>query len=82
MSDKPGNKDEVQGEGDYKSAKKFDDAEQEFVGSGGVETAGSPAPKSADEAEDMERAEQTGRGHSKGEDPTIVNSKPRERDSR
>jgi len=65
MSDK----DKVQGEGDYKSAKKFDKEEQDFVKSGAVEkAAGKAEPKSDEEAREMLRAEKIGRSHSKGED--------------
>jgi hypothetical protein len=61
--------DKVQGEGDYKSAKKFDEAEQGFVKSGGIEkAAGKAEPKSAEEAEELKHAEQIGRSHSKGDD--------------
>ncbi|HEX4329379.1 MAG TPA: hypothetical protein VH105_21510 [Burkholderiales bacterium] len=63
------NKDQVQGEGDYKSAKKFDKAERDFVKSGAVEKAAHKAePKSDAEAREMLRAEKIGRSHSKGED--------------
>jgi hypothetical protein len=72
MSKKQAAQDQVQGEGDYKSAKKFDQAEQDFIKSGGVEkAAGKAAPRSAEEAEDMETAEEIGRSHSKGEDTDI-----------
>lgn len=65
-------KDEVQGEGDYKSAKKFDKMESDFVKSGGVEkNAGKAAPKDDAEARDMEQAEQAGRSHSKGDDKSL-----------
>ena len=62
-------KDEIQGEGDYKSARKFDKAERDFVKSGAVEKAAHEAePKSDEEAQEMLRAEKIGRSHSKGED--------------
>lgn len=65
MSDK----DKVQGEGDYKSAKKFDKDERDFVKSGAVEKAGHKAePKTDEEAREMLRAEKIGRSHSEGED--------------
>jgi hypothetical protein len=68
MSDK----DQVQGEGDYKSAEKFNQAERAFVKSGAVEkAAGEAEPKSADEARQMKDAEQAGRSHSKGEDASF-----------
>ena len=62
--------DKVQGEGDYEAARNFVDAEREFVESGQVQkAAGDAAPKTAAEAAELERAEQEGRSHSKGEVP-------------
>jgi hypothetical protein len=59
----------VQGEGDYDSAKKFDDEEAAFVKSGKVDQAARDAePKSQAEADDMKKAEETGKSRSKGED--------------
>jgi len=65
MSDK----DQVQGEGDYKSAEKFNQAERAFVKSGAVEKEkGRAEPKSAAEAQEMNQAEKIGRSHAKPED--------------
>jgi hypothetical protein len=62
-------KDQVQGEGDYESARKFNQAEREFVKSGAAGKSTHQAePKSAAEALEMLRAEKIGRSHSKGED--------------
>ena len=59
----------VQGEGDYESAKKFDDAEVAFVKSGRVEQAARDAePKSQAEADEMIKAEEIGKSRSKGDD--------------
>jgi len=59
----------VQGEGDYDSAKKFDDDEAAFVKSGRVDQAAREAPpKSQAEADEMAKAEETGKSRSKGED--------------
>jgi len=59
----------VQGEGDYESAKKFDDDEVAFVKSGRVDKAARDAePKSQAEADEMRKAEETGKSRSKGED--------------
>ncbi len=59
----------VQGEGDYESAKKFDDDEASFVKSGRVDQAARDAePKSQAEADAMNKAEETGKSRSKGED--------------
>jgi hypothetical protein len=62
----------VRGEGDYKSARRFDDAEQAFVKSGRVEdAAGKAAPDSDQEAQAMTDAEEAGRSRSK--DQTVPN---------
>ncbi|TMH37503.1 MAG: hypothetical protein E6H66_02320 [Betaproteobacteria bacterium] len=61
----------VQGEGDYESAKRFDDDEAAFVKSGRVDQAARDAvPKSQAEADEMKNAEEKGKSRSKGEDPT------------
>jgi hypothetical protein len=59
----------VQGEGDYKSAKKFDDDERAFVKSGRVDKAArEAAPRSQAEADEMKKAEEVGKSRSRGED--------------
>jgi hypothetical protein len=59
----------VRGEGDYESAKKFDDEEVAFVKSGRVDKAARDAePRSQAEANEMKKAEETGKSRSKGED--------------
>ncbi len=59
-------KSKVQGEGDYASAKKFDDAERAFVESGKVEKAAKDAaPRNAQEEAEMRKAEAEGRSHAK-----------------
>ena len=61
-------KDDVQGEGDYEAARRYDKAAREFAESGRVEPAAhDAAPESAAEAEAMKRAEEIGKSHSKGE---------------
>jgi len=61
-------KDEVQGEGDYEAARRYDKAAREFAESGKVEPAAhEAAPGSAAEADEMKRAEEAGKSHSKGE---------------
>jgi hypothetical protein len=66
------NKDEVQGEGDYEAGRRYDKASREFAQSGRVEPAArDAAPHDAREAEDMERAEDVGKSHAKGEDPLL-----------
>jgi hypothetical protein len=68
----------VQGEGDYVSAKKFDDAETAFVKSGRVEQAARDAkPKSKAEADEMAKAEEIGKSRSRGEDPSMKKRSPK-----
>ena len=67
MSSTP-KKDEVQGEGDYEAARRYDKAARDFAESGKVEPAAhEAAPESAEQAEEMKRAEEIGKSHSKGE---------------
>jgi len=66
---------EVQGEGNYKAAKDYNEGERKFVKSGKVDAAARKAkPKSDAEVEEMKRAEQVGRSHAKEEDPAIKRS--------
>ena len=70
--------DKVQGEGNYKAAEQYDQAQRKFVKSGQVEQAArDAAPKSPAEADEMERAEQAGRSRAKDEDPNV--KRPRSR---
>lgn len=72
----PTNKDEVQGEGDYDAARRYDKATREFAESGKVEPAAhDAAPTSEREAEEMKRAEEIGKSHAKGEDPLLKGSR-------
>ena len=60
---------DVQGEGNYDAARQYDDAQRAFVDSGRVERAArDAAPRSSDEARQLEQAEREGKSHSKGED--------------
>ena len=60
----------VQGEGNYEATRRFDKAERDFVESGKVDDAARKAqPENAEQAREMEQAEQTGKSHSKGEAP-------------
>ncbi|MEP7301047.1 MAG: hypothetical protein ABI699_05915 [Caldimonas sp.] len=60
--------DAVQGEGDYEAGRRYDKAAREFAESGKVEPAAhEAAPDSAAEADEMKRAEEVGKSHSKGE---------------
>ncbi len=54
----------VQGEGDYDAARRFDKDEQNFVKRADVDKlARQAAPKSKEEAEDLKKAEEIGRSH-------------------
>ena len=56
----------IQVEGDYDSAKKYDEQARAFAESGKVEQAAkAAAPRNAQEREDMRRAEAEGRSHAK-----------------
>jgi hypothetical protein len=62
----------IQGEGDYEAARRFNEAEAEFVKAGRVpDAADKAAPRSSNEKEEMERAEQRGRQRAKEEDPAV-----------
>ena len=64
--------DPVQGEGDYAAGRRYDKAAREFAESGQVEPAArDAAPDSAEEAEQMQQAEEAGKSHSKGEGPLV-----------
>lgn len=63
---------EVQGEGNVEAAKNYNDAQRKFIKSGGVEAAsGKAKPKSKQEADELARAEASGRSRAKEEDPAV-----------
>jgi hypothetical protein len=63
----------VQGEGDYESARVFNESERRFVESGRVPAAArAAAPRSESERQDMADAEQHGRKRTRGEDPLVA----------
>jgi hypothetical protein len=67
----------LQGEGNYEAARRYDESQKRFVQSGRMKKAAQDAaPKSAQEAEDLKRAEEAGKSRSKGEDPSIVRPVP------
>ena len=69
MSTTP-SKDQIQGEGDYEAGRRYDKASREFAESGRVEPAAhDAAPEDEREAKELERAEEEGKSHSKGEGP-------------
>jgi hypothetical protein len=59
---------DLQGEGNYDATRRYDKAARKFAKSGKVKEAAQAArPDSAEEAAELERAEQEGKSHSKGE---------------
>ncbi len=68
MADNPQKpKSEVQGEGDYKAARRYNEATREFVKDEDVaEAARDAEPQSAGEEQQLERAEQAGRAAREG----------------
>jgi hypothetical protein len=63
---------DVQGEGNVEAARRFNQAERDFVASGKVRKgAEEAAPDDAAQARDLERAEDVGRSHAKDEDPAV-----------
>jgi hypothetical protein len=69
---KPPGKSEVQGEGDYKAGRRYNEATREYVEENDVSEAARDAePASANEQQNLERAEQKGRQRAKDEDPLL-----------
>ena len=72
MADKQPKNNEVQGEGDYKAARRYNEATRESVKNDDVADAAREAePKSRGEAQQLERAEQVGRERAKEEDALL-----------
>ena len=68
----PNVKSEVQGEGDYKAARRYNEATREFVQDEDVaEAARDAEPKGASEEQQLEQAERAGRQRAKDEDPLL-----------
>ena len=62
--------DQVQGEGDYKAARRHRVSVESFVKAGKVDQAAHDAlPSTPREEEELLQAERAGESHSKGEDP-------------
>ena len=75
--------DELQGEGNYDAARRYNKATREHAQSHDVEREAREAePANADEARDMERAEQKGRSRASEEDPLLDDPESIDRDSR
>ena len=63
---------EMQGEGNRTAARHYNQATKRFVEQGKVGPAAEASkPASPGEQRDMERAEEEGRSHAKGEDPQL-----------
>lgn len=63
---------DLQGEGNYVAGRRYDEATKRYVDEGKVEAAAAAAkPDSPQEQRDMERAEEEGKSHAKGEDPAL-----------
>lgn len=64
---------QVQGEGDYESAQRYNDSVRSFVDSGKVSEAARKAkPETPQVQQELENAERAGVSHSKGEDPGVT----------
>jgi hypothetical protein len=63
---------DLQGEGNYDATRRYNKATREFVEAGKVDPAAQAArPESPQQAENLERAEEAGKAHAKGEDPAL-----------
>jgi hypothetical protein len=70
-------RDNVKGEGNYKAAREFDEAERKFVHSEKLDQAiRNVAPKSEAEKREMEDAEERSRQRAKEEDPALLRKPP------
>ncbi|MDN3920649.1 hypothetical protein [Roseateles violae] len=66
QQDKPEQDSELQGEGNYDATRRYDQKLRRFVQSGQVpEAAERAAPRSEEEAREMEQAEEEGRSHAR-----------------
>lgn len=67
----------TQGEGDYRSARAYDEHVRRTVESGQVEKKAQEAEKAIEgkEGEELRRAEEIGKRHSHGEDPALNKKK-------
>lgn len=73
----PSDDKDLQGEGNYEASRRYDKAAHEFAQSGKVDDAARAArPLTPEEAEELYRAEQAGKSHSKGEDPAVAAPSP------
>ena len=64
--------DKEHGEGNYKASRDYNERTKRFIESGKVEEAAQDAaPHDAQEAAEMQDAEEVGRSHAKEEDPAL-----------
>ena len=78
LSMKPADDRKVQGEGDYKSDRKYTESAHAFVKSGKVEeVARNAKPATPKDEQEMQQAEKAGESHSKGEDPALKHAPAR-----
>lgn len=78
MNDKTKNQpiDKVHGEGNYEASREYNEATRQFVKAGKVDEAvRKAAPKTPEEAAEMERAERAGKAPMKEEDPALQDQK-------
>ena len=72
MADPQTDEQKVQGEGDYEATRRYRKRTEEFLENNDVEKAAlRAAPEDEVEAEQLERAEEIGKGRAKGEDPAL-----------
>lgn len=78
-----GGNDQIQGEGDYRSAQRYDQSARAFAESGKVDEAARNAkPANGAQAQDLRDAEAQGLSHSKGEDPALPHAARSKEDKR
>ena len=71
-NENPGEPNQVQGEGDYEATRRYRKRTEEFLENNDVEKAAlRAAPDDAQEAEELEQAEEAGRNRAKAEDPAL-----------
>jgi hypothetical protein len=67
-----GDKQKIQGEGDYEATRRYRKRTEEFLENNDVdEAAQRAAPDDAAEAEELEAAEEAGKSRAKAEDPAV-----------
>jgi hypothetical protein len=63
---------DLQGEGNYEASRRYRERTEQFIESGRVEEAAKKAaPRSDEEAQELDRAEELGQSHMAEEDPQL-----------